>query len=169
MPCVIDFSFCIVCCIDECEGLLGHIERHVAAPTARPAQLIQIVSSLSSDTALRRGTSPFADSISDPDAREMAERADQSESKLVDAGPFVEQDFKDFAAKAGVPVDNLDAEQVAYCSKAAFQLLKAFGFDAKATVDASLTQPSESTSSLTQPSESTSLPRRPSESTYAPP
>ena len=44
-------------------------------------------------------------------------------SKLVDAGPFVEQDFKDFAAKAGIPVDNLDAEQVAYC-KAAFQLLR---------------------------------------------
>ena len=50
MPCVIDFSFCIVCCIDECEGLLGYIERHVTAPTARPAQLLQIVPNLSSDT-----------------------------------------------------------------------------------------------------------------------
>jgi len=39
-----------ICCIAECDGLLGHIERHVAAPRARPAQLIQIVSSLSSDT-----------------------------------------------------------------------------------------------------------------------
>ena len=68
--------------------------------------------------------SKSANSISDPDAREMAERADQSESKLVDTGPFVEQDFKDFAAKAGIPVDNLDAEQVAYCNKAAFQLLR---------------------------------------------
>jgi len=93
---------------------------------------------------VRALVSKSADSISDPDAREMAERADQSISKLVDAGPFVEQDFKDFAAKAGIPVDNLDAEQVAYCSMAAFQLLKAkkpeqagpafeaFGFDAKA-------------------------------------
>jgi len=39
-----------ICCSDECEGLLGHIERHVTAPTAQPAQLIQIVSTLSSDT-----------------------------------------------------------------------------------------------------------------------
>jgi len=26
-----------ICCIDECEDLLGHIERHITAPTARPA------------------------------------------------------------------------------------------------------------------------------------
>lgn len=48
--CLASSSFYTVCCIDECEGLLGHIEREVSSPTARPAQLIQIVSHLPSDT-----------------------------------------------------------------------------------------------------------------------
>merc|ERR1719473_693605 len=84
------------------------------------------------------------ESISDPDAREMSEKANASILKLADAGPFVEQDFKTFATKAGISAESLDAEQVAYCSKAAYQLLKAkkpaqageafkvFGFDAAA-------------------------------------
>merc|ERR1719183_1535666 len=86
------------------------------------------------------------ESISDPDARAMAEKAHCSINKLVDAGPYVEQDFKAFAAEASVGVDSLEEEQVTYCSKAAFQLVKAkkiaraaeafelFGFDAKACV-----------------------------------
>jgi len=85
-----------------------------------------------------------AESISDPDAREMAERAYASIMKLVDAGSFVEQDFKAYAGKASLAVDSLSAEEVTYCSKAAYQLMKAkksakaglafkvFGFDAKA-------------------------------------
>merc|ERR1719463_303963 len=36
------------------------------------------------------------ESISDPDAREMSEKAYNSINKLVDAGPYVEQDFKAF-------------------------------------------------------------------------
>jgi elongation factor 3 len=86
------------------------------------------------------------ESISDPDAREMSEKANASILKLVDAGPYVEQDVKAFAAKAGLPLDSLDAEQVVYCSKAAYQLVKAkkpaqagaafevFGFDAAASM-----------------------------------
>lgn len=82
------------------------------------------------------------ESISDPDAREMSERAHGSILKLVDAGPYVEQDFKAFATKVGLPVDDLDVEQAAYCSKVAYQLVRAkrparageaftvFGFDA---------------------------------------
>merc|ERR1719443_651052 len=66
-----------------------------------------------------------ADSISDPDARAMAEKADQSIAKLANAGPYVEQDFKAFAAKAGLPADSLSAEQATYCSKAAYQLMRA--------------------------------------------
>jgi elongation factor 3 len=65
------------------------------------------------------------ESISDPDARAMAEKAHASINKLVDAGPYVEQDFKAFAAEASVGVDSLEEEQVTYCSKAAFQLVKA--------------------------------------------
>jgi elongation factor 3 len=85
-----------------------------------------------------------AESISDPDARAMAEKAQQSIGKLADAGPYVEQDFPSFAAKEGLEVDGLNGEQITYCSKAAYQLVKAkkpaqaveafdvFGFDAEA-------------------------------------
>jgi hypothetical protein len=93
------------------------------------------------------------ESISDPDAREMSEKAYNSIGKLVDAGPFIEQDFKTFATKEGISVDKLDDEQVKYCSKAAFQLVKAkkaaqagkafevFGFDAKTCESMSATWP----------------------------
>ena len=57
------------------------------------------------------------------------------------AVPFAEQDFQTFATRAGFSTDGLDQEQLAYCSKATFQLVKAekfreavasnaFGFDA---------------------------------------
>merc|ERR1719424_2011789 len=84
------------------------------------------------------------ESISDPDARELAIKANNSISKIAESGPYVEQDFKTFAAKASVSCDGLSDEQIAFCSKAAYQLVKAkkpesageafkiFGFDAKA-------------------------------------
>ena len=58
------------------------------------------------------------------------------------AVPFAEQDFQTFATRAVFSTDGLDQEQLAYCSKATFQLVKAekfskaavassaFGFDA---------------------------------------
>jgi len=66
-----------------------------------------------------------ADSMADPDAREIAAKAVASIEKLVSAVPFAEQDFQTFAAKVGISTDGLDQEQIAYCSKAAFQLVKA--------------------------------------------
>jgi len=65
------------------------------------------------------------ESIADPEAREVSEKAYQSTSKLVDAGPFKEQDIKVFAGKHGISLDGLDDAQVDFCSKAAFQLVKA--------------------------------------------
>jgi len=84
------------------------------------------------------------ESISDPDARELAVKANNSISKIAESGPYVEQDFKTFAANAQVSCDGLSDEQISFCSKAAYQLVKAkkptrageafkiFGFDAKA-------------------------------------
>jgi len=63
------------------------------------------------------------DAISDPDAREMAEKTNQSIVKLAEAESFVEQDFKAFAEKEGLNVD-LPDEVLEYASKAAFQLLR---------------------------------------------
>merc|ERR1719265_820003 len=51
-------------------------------------------------TEVRRLVTKSAESISDPDAREMAEKAAKSIEKMADAGSYVEQDFKTFATKA---------------------------------------------------------------------
>merc|ERR1719379_1625969 len=48
--CVASSKFYSVCCMDECEALLGALERHIGAPEATPAIIAQLVSGLSSDT-----------------------------------------------------------------------------------------------------------------------
>jgi hypothetical protein len=48
--CVASSKFYSVCCIDECEELLGSLERHTGSPDAAPALILQLVSGLPSDT-----------------------------------------------------------------------------------------------------------------------
>merc|ERR1719323_824172 len=48
--CLASTSFHSVCCFDECEGLMGHLERSVAAPTASPGRIAELVSGLQSDS-----------------------------------------------------------------------------------------------------------------------
>eukprot|EP00929_Paragymnodinium_shiwhaense_P081799 TRINITY_DN428_c0_g2_i1.p1 TRINITY_DN428_c0_g2~~TRINITY_DN428_c0_g2_i1.p1 ORF type:complete len:584 (-),score=203.65 TRINITY_DN428_c0_g2_i1:91-1842(-) len=48
--CLADTGLYSVCCINECEGLLGHIEKSVANHEASPEQLVEIVSHLSSSS-----------------------------------------------------------------------------------------------------------------------
>jgi len=48
--CLAGSSFYSVCCSDECEGLLGQVEREVQGPSAPPAQIIAVVSNMQSDT-----------------------------------------------------------------------------------------------------------------------
>mmetsp|Transcript_45823 Transcript_45823/g.106478 ORF Transcript_45823/g.106478 Transcript_45823/m.106478 type:complete len:549 (-) Transcript_45823:65-1711(-) len=48
--CVAASTFYSVCCIDECEALLGHLETHVAAPEASPEFIAELVSKLPSAT-----------------------------------------------------------------------------------------------------------------------
>eukprot|EP00929_Paragymnodinium_shiwhaense_P120839 TRINITY_DN928_c1_g1_i7.p1 TRINITY_DN928_c1_g1~~TRINITY_DN928_c1_g1_i7.p1 ORF type:complete len:572 (-),score=171.36 TRINITY_DN928_c1_g1_i7:171-1886(-) len=48
--CLADTGLYSICCINECEGLLGEIEREVSAPDASPEQLVEIVERLSSST-----------------------------------------------------------------------------------------------------------------------
>jgi len=48
--CIAASNFYSMCCIDECEGLLGHLEEKIAGPDATPAQIADIVSSLSSSS-----------------------------------------------------------------------------------------------------------------------
>merc|ERR1719313_3308278 len=48
--CIASSSFYGVCCMDECEGLLGHIESEIKAPDASPEQIERIVTDLASST-----------------------------------------------------------------------------------------------------------------------
>merc|ERR1719480_488441 len=48
--CIASTSFHSVCCTDECEGLMGHLERSIAAPTATPGRIAELVAGLRSDT-----------------------------------------------------------------------------------------------------------------------
>ena len=48
--CVASSSIYSVCCINECESLMGQLERAIAAPEATPEEVLAIVSKLASDT-----------------------------------------------------------------------------------------------------------------------
>merc|ERR1719476_727588 len=46
--CLASSKFYSVCCINECEDLMDHIEHHFAAPAVTPAEIVQFVSGLPS-------------------------------------------------------------------------------------------------------------------------
>lgn len=48
--CIAKFAFHEVCCLSECESLLGHIERHFAAPLVDPDEMAAAVAALPSAT-----------------------------------------------------------------------------------------------------------------------
>jgi len=50
--CIASSSFYSVCCKDECEGLLGHLEEQIAAPESTPEEVARLVSRLSSTSSV---------------------------------------------------------------------------------------------------------------------
>lgn len=48
--CIVSTSHYLVCCSNECEGLLGEIENRIGRPTASPEEILEIVGSLSSSS-----------------------------------------------------------------------------------------------------------------------
>merc|ERR1719440_2035532 len=48
--CIASSSFYSVCCMDECEALLGHLEHDVKAPEATPDRILSLVESLPSSS-----------------------------------------------------------------------------------------------------------------------
>lgn len=48
--CLQSSSLYIVCCRNECEDLMGHLEREIATPLAEPERILELVSALASDT-----------------------------------------------------------------------------------------------------------------------
>merc|ERR1719215_2574409 len=49
--CIASSGFYSVCCKNECEGLLGHLEESIGAPEAKPATLAGLVANLPSQSA----------------------------------------------------------------------------------------------------------------------
>merc|ERR1719323_2635092 len=48
--CLSSSGFYSVCCSDECESLLQHLEEQIVAPSAAPARIVELVSAMQSDT-----------------------------------------------------------------------------------------------------------------------
>jgi hypothetical protein len=48
--CIASSGFYSVCCKNECEGLLGHLEENIGAPDAKPSTIAGLVASLPSQT-----------------------------------------------------------------------------------------------------------------------
>jgi hypothetical protein len=49
--CVASSNYYQVCCLDECEDLLDHLEREIKAPAATPAQIADLVAAMPSSTS----------------------------------------------------------------------------------------------------------------------
>merc|ERR1719203_1747324 len=56
--CLASSKFYSVCCINECEDLMDHIEHHFAEPAAAPADIVDFVASLPSSTVPGGRTMP---------------------------------------------------------------------------------------------------------------
>merc|ERR1719162_2925845 len=56
--CVASSSYYSVCCVNECDELLGHLETKIAAPEATPAAIVSLVQDLPSSTVPSNRTLP---------------------------------------------------------------------------------------------------------------
>merc|ERR1719254_93165 len=50
--CIASSSYYSVCCIDECEGPLGNLEKHIAAPETTPERITALVGNMSSTSVV---------------------------------------------------------------------------------------------------------------------
>lgn len=56
--CIVSTPHYLVCCTNECEGLLGEIEVGIGASTAEPVEILQIVGNMTSQTSIDDDDSP---------------------------------------------------------------------------------------------------------------
>merc|ERR1719375_2632419 len=56
--CIASSGFYSVCCKNECEGLLGHIEQNIGTSEAKPATIINLIANLPSSTVAAPQTLP---------------------------------------------------------------------------------------------------------------
>jgi len=65
--CVVSTSYYSVCCIDECEGLMGQLEKEFASPEASPNEIAAVVSGFTTSTvtAARTLSAPLVRRLED--------------------------------------------------------------------------------------------------------
>merc|ERR1719262_1757353 len=51
--CIASSGFYSVCCKNECEGLLGHLEEKIGMPDAKPATIATLISNVPSPTVTK--------------------------------------------------------------------------------------------------------------------
>jgi len=71
--CLASSKFYSVCCINECEDLMDHIEHHFAEPTATPAAIVEFISALPSSSVSSGRTPP---KVLEQRLKEIADRYD---------------------------------------------------------------------------------------------
>jgi hypothetical protein len=59
--CIVSTSHYLVCCVAECETLLGEIEAAIKAPTAAPSTILGLVRNMTSQTTLDNDEPPHLD------------------------------------------------------------------------------------------------------------
>lgn len=74
--CLTTTSFYSVCCIDECERLLGQLEHAIGAPEATPTRIAELVTNLPSDTV------EAPRNLSAPLLRRLSEVADRHQGRV---------------------------------------------------------------------------------------
>jgi hypothetical protein len=56
--CVASSSYYSVCCLDECENLMDHLEQEIQAPAAKPARIVDLVQAMPSSSAFGNRSIP---------------------------------------------------------------------------------------------------------------
>jgi len=59
--CIVSTAHYLVCCVAECETLLGELESSIRAPTATPENILAIVRNMTSQTTLDQDEAPHLD------------------------------------------------------------------------------------------------------------
>jgi len=70
--CIVSTTHYLICCQNECEGLLGEIEEAIEAPSALPSKIIEVASGMSQTTTLDEDEPPHLSKASKQQLEQIA-------------------------------------------------------------------------------------------------
>eukprot|EP00929_Paragymnodinium_shiwhaense_P078992 TRINITY_DN41000_c0_g3_i1.p1 TRINITY_DN41000_c0_g3~~TRINITY_DN41000_c0_g3_i1.p1 ORF type:complete len:321 (+),score=94.13 TRINITY_DN41000_c0_g3_i1:247-1209(+) len=85
--CIATTQYTAVCCVNECEGPLGDLERKVRAPAATPSELLRLAQALQTDTRRHNQALP---EVLQEQLRAAAEEAGQEGKVQLRGAPFAQ-------------------------------------------------------------------------------